>query len=556
MTGDTVAVTNQGALRLVATSAQGSPAEGWTGYEMLVTNAADFDRAGGWLQVPFGAGEYEYTEVTEGADEGDPDILTMATTAPGSVPAGEFRVDVWPLTYDTIAEVVLPDADDDTLQARVPHSLKPLLSDGVREDGARESVTVELQPSGWALVDMIGYETPNLVEVSDRVAGAQQDAADASAAAGQAIIAAGGASGDLFGLNATAPTERDNGTPLQSGDKYWRLMSVTPTDPDYGRIRSIQLWDGNQWAPFQIVADSVLVPSSIGDILMKDGAVTARVMNTSELYVDLKFVSPTIETSENATTGIKIVGDRLVGYGPGGEKQIDIGGPDGIIKGVTIEGALMTGGVFQTDEEGPDRVVIGVDQQRGPVIALRSSYFDKPLLLMAYDNIAGAASVKMFNPNYDFPYATWDQFGLKFTHDSPTWGDLGGIGPFGNLVQVSGRHGLRLDSTQGDVTVNGVDVAGREEVPLSSHLTLVRQGRIREVVCNTTVSLASGANVTIFGTVPAADRPPSAHATGVLYVDGGWMPGAIVTPAGAFIIVNRTGQTLNARTQGRVVWTV
>lgn len=316
-------------------------------------------------------------------------------------------------------------------------------------------------------------------------------------------------------------------------------------------------------APMMTVR-SVSIRRGIGGTLMEEDsintthittdAVKARHVDTSEVYADLKIVSPNIETNLAADRGLKMIGDRLTGYSPTGQLQIDVGGPEGLIKGVALEGVSVNGGSFKTNA-GTDGYV--------DIRSYGASHSVKAV------GTAGRTAFSLSGVTGPEEYGIMQLFSdvqgreLHATAYMLAFRDSNGTGQATLEIQNNAigpairsyKKPLYLSSGHG-IYINQVDVAGREVETLSSHLTLVRQGRIREVICDTTVALANGANVTIFGTVPEADRPPSSHATGTVYVDGGWMPGAVVTPVGAFIIVNRTGQALNARTQGRVSWTI
>lgn len=67
-------------------------------------------------------------------------------------------------------------------------------------------------------------------------------------------------------------------------------------------IRSVEIWNGTQWSPHQIVADSLLVPSSIGNVLIKDGAITGPKVNAESVAA---VVGEFVEVRAS-----KIVGDQ------------------------------------------------------------------------------------------------------------------------------------------------------------------------------------------------------------------------------------------------------
>ena len=68
---------------------------------------------------------------------------------------------------------------------------------------------------------------------------------------------------------------------LAKGDMWWQLDPVDQAD-----VVGIQVWNGYQWGPYRIVADSVIVPGSAGDIVLADGAVTAPKVNAESIWGD------------------------------------------------------------------------------------------------------------------------------------------------------------------------------------------------------------------------------------------------------------------------------
>lgn len=84
----------------------------------------------------------------------------------------------------------------------------------------------------------------------------------------------------LDGLNARftqtfEPYKRPNGGgELQNGDEWFKTNSSD-------QIVSINIYNGSKWVPKQLVADSVIVPSSLGTISLKDGAITAPKITAS-----------------------------------------------------------------------------------------------------------------------------------------------------------------------------------------------------------------------------------------------------------------------------------
>lgn len=96
-------------------------------------------------------------------------------------------------------------------------------------------------------------------------------------AAGEAQAEAGAAKYLAEGIyttipSATEPTTRANGSPLVQGDQWWKIS----TDPETaGNFIGVGVWNGTTWQDRQLIADSLLVPGSVGAILIGDGQITA-----------------------------------------------------------------------------------------------------------------------------------------------------------------------------------------------------------------------------------------------------------------------------------------
>ncbi|QIK62334.1 hypothetical protein G7068_03265 [Leucobacter viscericola] len=113
-----------------------------------------------------------------------------------------------------------------------------------------------------------------LVEVNAEVQVAQEIA---DAAAQKALEATETADGKnrIFASEVEPPADEDK--PFTQGD-MWFVKDTA------GSFAGVKVWNGSVWNPFQLVADSLLVPSSIGTALIKDGAMTAEKMNANFFY--------------------------------------------------------------------------------------------------------------------------------------------------------------------------------------------------------------------------------------------------------------------------------
>ena len=104
------------------------------------------------------------------------------------------------------------------------------------------------------------------------------------------------------------------------------VQSTMPGSPKDGQIwfatnqdnqiSGVRVWDGEEWIPYPLVGDSVLVPGSAGTISLKDGAVTApKIYASTELWAKIaRFGSVTTEmlTAGRATvSGTAVVGELI-----------------------------------------------------------------------------------------------------------------------------------------------------------------------------------------------------------------------------------------------------
>lgn len=613
-------ITHQGSVRSVTTIRQGSPAVVWSGNTLEVVNAADFDRTGGEFRIEDDETVYIYEGWTEGLEEGDPDVVTTVETAPAGLVYGEdgqIRVDLWPYVHDTVAEVLIPEATDDTLQVRVPHALKPLFTDGIREDHARESVTMQLEPSGWVMSDVLGEVTPNLAAVDEAVTDAVQrieEAMENVAAVGRDVaanavatearhIAEDGWSPIITGIAETPPMVRADGSPVEAGDLYYQL-----TDEPEPSVVTIKQYGAGGWATHRVVAGSLYVPGSISGTLIEEGTLTTRQVvaeffdfleATGAKLISGEIISPSIETDLASDRGIKIIGDRLTGYGPTGQLQIAIGGPEGIIKGVALEGVSVTGtsevvgAAIKTAGTGMraelNQFGLGGRLQfignTGYQTAEIASLGDGETRLSMFDLQAGSRGNVRVDLRPSLGLRLFSEAGTERGRVTATGTQMQILTPANGAIQIgdtssNGNDALYLRSkamtivdsntavviTAGSsitiggadgvhTTVDGIEVARRDVRTLGEGITLVRTGRGRELFIDRTITVPTGAANIFLNLVGAIDRPPEGNARGSAYFGAGAEGQCYVTPGGTIGSVNSTGSaktSLNAH----VYWTV
>lgn len=180
-------------------------------------------------------------------------------------------------------------------------------SQGFESDaGPLASIVVE----GINVEDLEGQIAEDLAAVEgigDTVAGIQGDAAAAVSAAQDAQDTADQAAQEAANAVTTAdgknrifsgtqdPSTYDPPVSLSPGD-LWMFTSEDPDSP-HDRMGAVGIWDGTAWRPNQIVASSLLVPSTVGTIQLADGAITAPKVQAESITGE-KIAARTITASK------------------------------------------------------------------------------------------------------------------------------------------------------------------------------------------------------------------------------------------------------------------
>lgn len=91
-----------------------------------------------------------------------------------------------------------------------------------------------------------------------------------------------------------------------NGDQWWEYEVEPVTGRN--RLSSIWVWNGTEFVPFQIVADSLLIPGSVGNILLADGAIDAMTITGAQIYGGY-IEAPVIASSDKLGTGANVLND-------------------------------------------------------------------------------------------------------------------------------------------------------------------------------------------------------------------------------------------------------
>lgn len=123
-------------------------------------------------------------------------------------------------------------------------------------------------PSNASSIVVAGVELPDLDDIiTDSIQQAIEDSANALDAAVYAQQTADGKNAIYVGPN--QPTPAEGADDFAQGDLWYG------TDAGVNGIIGVQIWNGVEWAPYRIAADSVFIPGSVGTISLADGVVTA-----------------------------------------------------------------------------------------------------------------------------------------------------------------------------------------------------------------------------------------------------------------------------------------
>lgn len=370
----------EGTVTLVETVVHGAVATSWTGTTMTVTDAGQLPHDGGTLTPDDGDTLIRYTSVTDGLTADDPDVVTTTTPTPTDWPgpdidpedSGQVWMQLWPETLDVIATVSTPDGD---VPAVVPHALRPLLTDGVRDPRTAEMVRVDLSGPTPTVHDVVARRA----EIGMNGLSTGVRTAIASASGRATIIHAttrpdgpGTAAGDTwFRHDATGAT-----TGMWSWDgQAWHPMTVDSQiigNLDAGKITSGSLSGIDIWSPSSEAVPRVHVGASRIEVV-RSGDGDAQFVSTVSLGGDDADRMMLSDTSGSALAGFESDGSLLAGD-------------------ASINGSLTVGGVDITDLIGRLPQGIVARQKLGSSSAFNNitiTTSETPLLVLEADLKAG-----------------------------------------------------------------------------------------------------------------------------------------------------------------------
>ena len=152
----------------------------------------------------------------------------------------------------------LQDAGDITVQATVGEDFWYRLI-------AVDNLNRQSAPSATASITVAGVDIAELApDVYDAIENAQNTADGKNRIFAQ-----------------TTEPVADPDLPFAQGDQWW---IVDPADPD--GFSGVKIWNGTAWGNFYFVADSIVVPGSVGTVVIADGAITSDKITAGTIEAD------------------------------------------------------------------------------------------------------------------------------------------------------------------------------------------------------------------------------------------------------------------------------
>lgn len=266
---------------------------------------------------------------------------------------------------------------------------------------------------------------------------------------------------DIITAQATADGKNviftQTGTPTakSKGDQWWVINSS-------GNITGVRIWNGSSWVARSIMADSILVPSSVGTVSIADGAVTAKKVTAdsaliSKIFTDTlvagKISSAMFSTSAAfSSTGVTVnrtgvtintSSNKITLTASDGLKAVNSSGvttfwlnPNGTAQfaGNITSGATITGATIKTAASGT-RLELVNNVLTGYTSSKRTMLLDSTGL-KTYTTSGGLSAEVSSNGFYayrsDGSLSFWlNRRGLAFFNEESL--NVGGLGTYVNL---------------------------------------------------------------------------------------------------------------------------
>lgn len=251
---------------------------------------------------------------------------------------------------------------------------------------AVDGVGLKSNPSLSNSITLTGIQSGDLsTEINQSISNANQKATDALAEAQAAGTTADGKNSIFFSPKATVPVGK------VAGDLWWVLSDPVVGQPD--TVIAVRIYNGINWLNYQVVADSLLVPSSVGTISLDDGVITApKIVASEEMWTTVlgahKILGDEVEAGTIKTTNL----------------SADVGGNLDISANDSIN--LLVGQI-DTNETKSDNLSSNLDEMQtyyafgpdGAVISTPGSPFALALRNDKIEMLANGSVVSYWNSN-------------------------------------------------------------------------------------------------------------------------------------------------------------
>lgn len=260
------------------------------------------------------------------------------------------------------------------------------------------------------------------IRTNELVTEAQTVADEALAEALKAVSTADGKNSIYAGM--TEPVA-DPDSPFVQGD-LWYVTDVS------GRMVMVRIWNGSQWTGYQFVADSILVPGSVGATVIKDGSIVTQ------------------KLAATAVDGMTITG-ALIRTAPSGQRlQLDVNGLNAYDAAGKVTATIQSQGGYMTVNGGGLMVT---QEATGPQQKYKTNVFGSAIVIQPTANDTGRyiglspdLGLQQTRPAIHDGGATWESatirpgtliLGASYTRDTSDY--------FGQFSVVPGQGIMRLE---------------------------------------------------------------------------------------------------------------
>ena len=280
-----------------------SGGNGYLGNVAQMGGAALSDSAGGRVLVDMGG---QTVAASQGVDlpctvsvrRGDACIITLVNDAPtvtGVVGRGDQQQD----EINKAAQKATQ-AQADAKASLTAADLAKQVSDAAKAQAqAAQDAAKHTQDLAEDNAKKVAETTKTAQDAQAKAAQATKDVDAASKAAQAALERAASAQQTADGKNSIDHAKEEPTGDHAKGDQWWVL-------DDVGHVVGVRVWTGAQWVPYKLVVDELAVPSSVGTVSIKDGAISGDKLQVNS--VQAKNITSGAITADKVAAGAVTTG--------------------------------------------------------------------------------------------------------------------------------------------------------------------------------------------------------------------------------------------------------